>query len=140
MNIYDQHNFYVEQLTKYKKLELESRNEILKTIKNKVVEGKVKNEVKVGQDMYQLEALFKLSKKIDESELDTLWPSLTEEEKGCIQKKPGLKGKEYKAYLKNIKELEESGEINISTKLLDCIIEKPSQATLSIIKVENAYE
>lgn len=130
MNIYDEHLFYVEQLSKFKKLELEKRNEIIKTIKGKVIEGKVKNTVKVGQDEYELNAEFKLTKNIDESELDTLWNDFTDQEKDCIRKKPKLKAKEYKALLKHLKENED-----VISKLLDCIIEKPSQTTLKINKL-----
>lgn len=106
-------------LKKFKKKELSLRNEIISEHGSTKIDGTEKQTI----DNLEIIFSFGLTKSIDRAALDTVWDVLSEEEKSCIDWKPVLKAKEYKA-------LKES---NPDSELLNYITEKPAQSTLKIV-------
>jgi len=110
-------------LSQFKKEELLLRNEIINDFTTQTPEHKIEGIESETLENFKLKYKFGLNRNIDRAELDTVWKKLSEEEKGCIDWKPSLKLKEYKA-------LEKS---NPDSVLLGCIIEKPAQSNLEIV-------
>lgn len=109
-------------LKKFKKKELSLRNEIISEHGSTKIDGTEKQTI----DNLEIIFSFDLTKSIDRAALDTGWDNLSEEEKACIDWKPALKLKEYKA-------LKES---NPKSLLLRCITEKPAQGTLKMVYLD----
>ena len=110
-------------LKKYKALELKLRNEIIGQFRFTDHEGIQKREVELGDDTIQLKIGLKMTRKLDNEAIETIWSTLSENEKSLITFKPALNTAEYKKML-------ECDEVK---SLAQAITEKPSQSSLEII-------
>ena len=117
MSLYDDFNEAKVKLSFWKSKEIELRNEILEEMASDKDEGITSKVV----DGMKITATYKMSRSIDEATLDSIYDYLTEEELDFIKYKPSIVLKEYR-------KLEEKGE----SKLLEAIVLKPSQGTVTI--------
>ena len=113
-------------LKKYKKLELELRNEIIGQQRFKESEGLQKREFNDGDFNAAIRVTLKITRKLDKDEVESIWDTLTGDERAVIDFRPSLNTKGYK-------ELDDSGGID---NLYDAIVEKPAQASLTVSVAE----
>jgi len=103
------------ELSKYKKLELKLRNEIIDSKITDEIEG----SIKFKEGTYDITIGLGINNSLDESVLDTIWDNLSEKEKECIKYKPGLVAKFFK-------------DLHGTENLFEAITQKPRQGTLAI--------
>ena len=110
-----------EGLTKFKKLESELRIELLSELFPNTVEGTMNT---IDGD-YAVKGGFSLNHSLNRKSLESIYDDLTEDEKGCIDFKPGLKLSAYKSLgSENRKLLDDCVSVSnsmptITIKLLD---------------------
>ena len=112
----------VAQLKKFKKLELELRNKIISKYQFESIEGVQKKHFQTTGFDADIEIGLKLSRKLDADAIESLWSTMTEDERAAINYKPSLDLRSYKHLL----------ETNSVGKLHQAITETPSQATLKV--------
>ena len=117
------HSEAVAQLKKYKKLELELRNKIISKYKFDSMEGIQKKGLATKDFSAEIAITRKLTRKLDADAVESLWSTMSEEERDAINHKPSL---DLKAY----KDLVETGTIGV---LHQAITETPAQPTLKVI-------
>ena len=111
-------------LAKAKKVELELRKKIISHFRyGDKLEG-VQHKSLDGLDMDILVTL-KLTRSLDTDALDALWSELTEDQRACVEYKPSLNLKNYRALLLNGDE----GE------LINIVTEKPALPSV-VLKYE----
>lgn len=121
MNIYNDLIEAQAKLKFWKAKELTIRNEILEEMAGPKDEGAVSKTV----DGLKITATYKMTRNVDEAVLDSIIDKLTDEELECVKFKPTV-------VLKNYRKLEDEGK----SKLLDAVILKPSQGSVSIKEVK----
>lgn len=121
MNIYNDLIEAQAKLKFWKAKELTIRNEILEEMAGPKDEGAVSKTV----DGLKITATYKMTRNVDEAVLDSIIDKLTDEELECVKFKPTV-------ILKNYRKLEDEGK----SKLLDAVILKPSQGSVSIKEVK----
>jgi len=115
-----------DNLKKFKKLELELRNKIIKSFRYKKTEGVEHRSFEDEGFCVNLVIDLKLRRSIDKDAVETLWSDLSGVEKDCFKHEPSLITAEYK-------KLVESGDANI---LMEVVTEKPAQASLKLKFIE----
>lgn len=116
-NLYDEWLHSKNEADRWKRTELELRNDV-------VAEFIKENEFgsfKFDDEEYLIKIVKGLSKSLDEATLETIKPNLSDEELNCLKYKPSLVAKELK-------------ELTGHELLFEAITEKPRQATLKITK------
>ena len=110
------------QMKKFKKLELELRNKIISKYQFDAFEGVQKESFETKDFVANIEIGLKLSRKLDADAIESLWSTMTEEERAVINYNPSLDLRSYKHLL----------ETDSVGKLHQAITETPSQATLKV--------
>jgi len=106
-------------LSDMKSKELELRNQIIESIISNEVDGNIKKVL----DGYKITVGVTIRNTIDEPVLDSIYSSLSDEEKNCVKFKPSLVAKDMKL-------------LDGSESLWEAIITKPGQNTLKIDRIE----
>jgi len=119
MSIYQDWLDASTSLKEAKKEELRLRDLICGDVLTDHIEGAVTSNV----EGFKVVATAKLTRSIDRVVLETIWDSLSDAEKGCIDYKPSLKLAPYKVF-------EQTGGV-----LLEAITVKPAQPALKIVEV-----
>ena len=102
-------------LDESKKKELDLRNQIMQKYNNRILEGIEKHK----EGSYNIKITRKITRSLDEAELNSIFSSLSDEEKAAIKYKPSLVAKEFKL-------------LKGDEKLFDVITIKPALASLEI--------
>ena len=110
------------QMKKFKKLELELRNKIISKYQFDAVEGVQKKTFETKDFVANIEIGLKITRKLDADAVESLWSTMTENERALIKYNPALDLKEYRHLL----------ELDGVGKLHQAIIETPAQPTIKV--------